>query len=655
MFKKLVSHLPFNPGLIQQISFYGKRLHQEESIRRLSFFFIAATMIVNVVAFASPAQNTLAGTDGHIMVGGGSSTKEGVLAKYDQDPWVRAVYATFDIYRTDIEKMTLTSINTKAGWAQPLVTAGRRPNGSAGEWSRDVSGTSIFVHSLDAAFRSDTIQALVCEASTCGRYKGIAMDCGNPIKSSLESTPVEAPKVPIGYVDGSNCTGIFGWAYNNEHARYVHIYVDKPAFGGAIAGQDYYEVNAIQDTRPDVGAVYPGTPSSVGWSWDGGPLRDDNANHTLWVYVSDRVENYAMLTNGDGVAVNFTCPKTVVSICPSGPLAGRTPPDNDLRNCPASPIASCAKLSVLSNKVQKGTEARFTASATIANGATVSSYIFDFGNGTKTINSNATSVDVTQKYNDVGTYTATVHVTTSEGVKTSNDCTVTLEVIPQPVPCSYDPSLLASDDECQPCPENPLLPASNKELCVPIITLQKKVSNVTAGLLDANGTQAKGGDVLEYTLITTNGAKKMSAKHTTKENIADILDYADLLPDSSATLDKDKNLVWPEQTILASSQLKQVFRVKIKDVIPATPAATANAGTYDLKLTNVYGNTTTVTLPCPPALCVQTRVEKLPNTGPGMSLALTFISLVVISYFYARSRLLGKEITIIKHDFARGI
>ena len=35
MFKKLLSNLPYNPSLIGQVSFYAKRLHAEEKIRRL--------------------------------------------------------------------------------------------------------------------------------------------------------------------------------------------------------------------------------------------------------------------------------------------------------------------------------------------------------------------------------------------------------------------------------------------------------------------------------------------------------------------------------------------------------------------------------------------------------------------------------------------
>lgn len=43
-------------------------------------------------------------------------------------------------------------------------------------------------------------------------------------------------------------------------------------------------------------------------------------------------------------------------------------------------------------------------------------------------------------------------------------------------------------------------------------------------------------------------------------------------------------------------------------------------------------------------------LETLPNTGPGASLIAGFTIMSVIGYFFARSRLLAKELDIIKHD-----
>lgn len=655
MFKKLASNLPFNPGLIQQIVFYSKRLHKEQSLRRASFVFMAAALAVNIFAVSFPAQNTYAGSDGNIMVGGGALTKEGLLQKFDQDPWVQAVYESFDIRRSDIEKMTLTTINTKAGWAQPLVTAGRRPNGSTGEYPRAIAGTNVYVHGIDSAFSADTIQAFVCEAASCGRYKAVAAGCGNPINSVSEA-PTPKLKQPIGWVDGSSCVSVFGWAFNNEYARYVHIFVDKPIFSSAVLGTNFFEVAATQDTRPDIPLIYPDAPSAVGWSWDGGPLINDGKEHSLWIYVTDRSSNFALLSGGEAVKVNFNCPKPVVVNCPSGPLAGKPAKDNDIRNCPESPVATCVKLTILSGVIQKGTEGKFIVTATALNGAKINGYRLDFGDGdTKTVNTSDGSIEINHKYNDNGSYTVKATALTSEGDKTSPDCQGLLEVKPQPVPCPHDAALLFSDANCKPCPENPVIPASNTELCIAKKVLSKKVANITQGIENADNTTAKPGDILEYTLITQNTAKRLDVEHTTKESISDILDYATLTDTGQAQLNTANDLIWPKTTIVAGSQLKQVFRVKIKESIPSTAPSVANAGTYDLKLINVYGNTTTVDLPCPTSLCAKGTIEKLPNTGPGSSLILTFVTVCIIGFFYMRSRMLAREMDIIKFDYSRGV
>jgi hypothetical protein len=45
-------------------------------------------------------------------------------------------------------------------------------------------------------------------------------------------------------------------------------------------------------------------------------------------------------------------------------------------------------------------------------------------------------------------------------------------------------------------------------------------------------------------------------------------------------------------------------------------------------------------------------IETLPNTGPGTSLIGGMGITLVVGYFFARSRLLAKEVNIIRTDFA---
>ena len=97
-----------------------------------------------------------------------------------------------------------------------------------------------------------------------------------------------------------------------------------------------------------------------------------------------------------------------------------------------------------------------------------------------------------------------------------------------------------------------------------------------------------------------------------------------------------------------------MFKVKVKDTIASTPASISDGGTFDLKMINVYGNSTTVNLACPPKLCIQRTAEQLPHTGPGSSLVLTFFAVIVLGFFYSRSRVLAKEIDIVRYEYSKG-
>ena len=75
MFNNLLSNLPFNPSLIDQVSFYSKRLKQETSVRRLGFVMVVLVLIVQMFAVFAPAQPSLA-TSGSDLIPGGFSSKD---------------------------------------------------------------------------------------------------------------------------------------------------------------------------------------------------------------------------------------------------------------------------------------------------------------------------------------------------------------------------------------------------------------------------------------------------------------------------------------------------------------------------------------------------------------------------------------------------
>lgn len=61
MFRKIISNLPFSTALIEQLSDYAQSLKKEESIRKISLFFIVLVIIVQIFIIVRPPESANAG------------------------------------------------------------------------------------------------------------------------------------------------------------------------------------------------------------------------------------------------------------------------------------------------------------------------------------------------------------------------------------------------------------------------------------------------------------------------------------------------------------------------------------------------------------------------------------------------------------------
>src|SRR5207245_208046 len=95
--------------------------------------------------------------------------------------------------------------------------------------------------------------------------------------------------------------------------------------------------------------------------------------------------------------------------------------------------------------------------------------------------------------------------------------------------------------------------------------------------------------------------------------------------------------------------------VRVKNPIPQTPRSVANPGSFDLIMTNVYGkDVINIKLPGSVAKTTEQVVTTLPNTGPGTSIGIGFGLAAVVSYFFARSRLMARELDIVRQEYNTG-
>lgn len=193
----------------------------------------------------------------------------------------------------------------------------------------------------------------------------------------------------------------------------------------------------------------------------------------------------------------------------------------------------------------------------------------------------------------------------------------------------------------------------------------KKAENNTQGIFQANNTTAKPGDQITYTLLVFNSGTVPYKGFVMKENMADVLEYADIVSTDGGTMNQQKVVSWAAKDVPARGVLTHTITVKVKDPIPSTPQPCNSEQTtqcpattsFDLVMTNVYGNT--VNIKVPPTIIktteiVTTKTPSLPKTGPGTGIAISAGLIVVVSYFYARSRLMAKELDIIRNDHTMG-
>ncbi len=213
-------------------------------------------------------------------------------------------------------------------------------------------------------------------------------------------------------------------------------------------------------------------------------------------------------------------------------------------------------------------------------------------------------------------------------------------------PCPYNAQIAKNSDACKPCEES-----QTKNDLSACLTNTKAAKNITQSIADANGTTAKSSDVIEYTLTTKNKGKITVKDFIMSDSFGDVLDYADVVDLHGGKIGEYSQISWPKEELKAGGSVTHRVTVKIKNPIPATPVSSSDPTHFDMKMVNTFGNTIEIDLPKTPEKQVELIAKQLPNTGPGTSLIIGFSLTMVVGYFFARSRLLAKELDIVRADF----
>lgn len=515
MFKKLLSNLPFNPSLINQVGFYTKRLKAESSVRRLGVAFLVLALGVQVFAAAVPSEPSLAASNNDIIYGGFRDKGEMVNACNNNTRDFRTIVEHFGIDCLRLFAANDTTVNSNAYGGQ-LYSLGRIPYGFAGEQTVFIGGTNYFMRPLNAW---GNVTYKVAQGTRLdGTPFFIIYDCANVVIVGAPTPPPPPPPPPP--PKGVVCANLF-----------------MSLGGRELADKSQVATGATVNVR--------------------GLATGKNLAPT------ERADMYYQMVDSKGKVISEQKALGIQFV----------------------------------NGTARDPSAR---SFKVANGGR---YVFR----------------LTVKY-ESGTKEAT-------GNRTGN--------CHKEVTASSEPCKDVSQKEIEECLEQ-----------------HKKSLNTRTGQ-DANGTTVNPGDELVYTLSVKNLSSNTTAKgYVVSENIGDILDYADVSNLHGGTIGEDNTVKWPATDIAPGKTIEKQVTVKVKATIPNTPAPASNPGSFDCKMTNVYGDTIEVNVPCSAVKNVEQTTTALPNTGPGETIAVAFVVATVAGYFLARARLMKKELDIVRTDYA---
>lgn len=641
MFNKLLSNLPYNPSLINQVAFYAKRLHRESSLRRIGFFFVAATMALQVFASIVPAQaNSNCDPTGNDILSCGFHTPEEAFKKCRKNEQQFA--QILEYYKVSCDRLEstaqTTTINANANRKLKSVGRQRSSTNTAGATTVQIPGVDGILH-WRYLWGWGNITPKVLKATTSDNQTLMVMyDCGNLVIADDFNLDRPQPDSDLSLAKTNQPSGD---VKPGDTIDYTLVFANK---GGTAA---FFSVNdALPPQLSYVSSQY-------------GDWKLDNKNPQLKWYNNTP---FATFGNTDlfgtpgfikvQAKVNDGVPSGT-TICNVGWLNdvkvgtdqirewGRTQVCNTVRiTCPEGqllntagtgcenvvvPQVSCTYLKI--TKESSRTKRTFETKVEAVNGATIKSYAYDFGDKSKTEtkDSKDTKNSIDHEFKNAGIYDVSVVVDTSIG-KVSQGCTTKAIIKPE-------------DGK-------------------PLLRPSKTAKNITQKLEDASSKKAAAGDVIEYALTTKNyGDGDSKDTQLDSEDLSDVLQYATLDTNTlmGGVFDLKTNVLsWRGKiTIKAGQSITKTFRVTIKNPIPESSTPPANQDSYDYVLTNTYGNTIKIELPkSVPKITEQVTTKSLPNTGPGTSLIAGFSMTLVIGYFFARSRLLGQELDIVKHEYA---
>lgn len=614
MFRKIVSNLAFSPALVGQLGFYARRLKKEEATRRLGMVFTAFALIVQSLTVFTPPQAANADTPGRV----GNAPRCEVKAVGPRD-----------------SAFAVNADNTKATVTFD-VSGGKK-------CKVQVTANSFYAPSMDG--KPYDKQVLFGERNTKiydtpGRYSLVAQiptkDTGNGCFYQLDLT-----------YGTYNVTPVLAYAHGKVNGCKPPV-LSTVGCGGL----------AISQVSPG-SFIIAGSATTVGEGkvkafvfnvYHNGTLNkkhriDTDKKSATWTYTNNTPGSYAVNTTIKSSVGDVESPRcngsfTVVPIVT------------------AQPVADCSSVEA---SITNRTQVYLSGTAQASGGATISSYTFIIKNhlGIEVKNIPVASTGTTAQTSAVditnpGDYTVQLVVQTSLGDKTNDSTCVKKFTITPPEVCQFNPSLPPSDPNCQPCPGDSTIWIKD-ENCSATIISSKTGTNLTQGSVGATTVTARASDRISYTLTVENTGTD-SETVTIHEDLTDILEYASLVDTGGGDYNETtKTLSWAAFSLEPGKKQSRTILVQVLDQIPAINTGLTNTESFNCVMTNTFGNSLNTKMDCPiQKEIVEQVVSELPSTGPTENMIFAGFVGAIVTFFWARSRQLGKEVRLIRKDFNMG-
>lgn len=665
MFSKLLSTIAVNPSMLNQFVFYSNRLKKEKSIRAVGLVLMILSLLVQLVAAAVPPEKSFAASANDIISGGVSSKADLVNKCRSNVQNSSTIFARFGISCDRIADASTKEVSINAS-SHNYWSIGRTPLSSNGINSDDwgevtikTAGTTIYQRPLKAWGANVKYSAFQIKVG--GKNYWIIKDCGNLVTIDAYSQP---PKLEVHKQLTSSKTVkpgdrvSFRITYRNPVEESVAIDFrlrDLLNPNLELIGMDGR--NGFIDGDPVTNLKGLGGSSTFREVNLAATVRSTAAHGTEICNVARISADVVGVVNSNQVCVTVvnppppkppTPPTSVPTPPPTTPTQAPPPAPAPSPN-PTPPITpQTTPLCTIPGKTNLPANSPECKTAVIeeASGLCVasSSFIDKSSKDFKIITQS--SVSGTTKV--VGyIYTIDNRGGSAREIKTSDLTNEQIYKNLKPGAYKVQVAVQFTTDS-----KESLVKNCSAEITVAEDARLAQSKSVTKNGVDINGKKVSPGDTLVFKLSTKNVTATPFQGYSGEDFFGDVLDYGDIVDPSELTrqgltLGQDKILRWTTTTIEGNSEEVKTITVKVKPITPSTNRPSNISSDYDCIISNKYGNQVTMSMSCP---LVKT-IEKLPNTGPGTTIAIAFTVTVMSSYFFARARLYAKESGIIKRVY----